>query len=127
LPTLAENRPGPSRLIPDAPNTPERDKLIPLPPISPTESELDIEKGLDKSDFEANWVCWKGGVALLSFLINKAIPPIAALTTDPKSWGYKDIVRLPQLEQQEWHNACLQELEALRRRDVYKLVPRPKN
>src|SRR5258708_9145734 len=41
--------------------------------------------------------------------------------------GVRDIARLPEVEQKEWQNAYRQELEALRRRDVYELVPRPKD
>ena len=119
-----ENNPGPSRQVPAEPNPADWD--VPLPPISPTESELDIERGLDNTDYEAERVCWEGGVQLLLFLTAKAISPTAMATTDPKSWGYKDIACLPELEQLDWKNAYLQELEALRRRDVYKLVPCPK-
>ena len=56
----------------------------------------------------------------------KAISPIATTTTHPKDWVYKDIARLPKLEQQEWNDACLRELEALERRQVFELVPRPR-
>jgi hypothetical protein len=124
VPRPIENRPGPSQIIPDAPQQPEGEDVA-LPPISPTESELDIERGLDNTDYEAERVCREGGVNLLSFLTAKAISPIAEATTDPKAWGYRDIARLPELEQKEWQNACLQELEALKRRDVFELVPRP--
>ena len=123
VPRPIENIPGSSRQVPDLPPAVEDP---PLPPISPTESELDIEKGLDNTDHEAERACREGGVILLSFLIAKAISPIASATTNPKEWGYRDIARLPELELKEWQNACLQELEALRRRDVYELVPRPK-
>jgi len=62
----------------------------------------------------------KVGVALLSFLLAKAISPIAeATTSQTQSPGHiRDISRLPQLEKKEWDDACLQELEALRRRKV---------
>src|SRR5258708_738414 len=39
----------------------------------------------------------------------------------------RDITRLPELEKKEWQNACLQELEALRRCDFYELVPHPRD
>jgi len=51
---------------------------------------------------------------------------MASATTDPKTWGYQDIARLPELEQKEWHDACHRELEALEQRDVFRLVDRPK-
>ena len=52
--------------------------------------------------------------------------PQCKSTTNPKEWVFKDLACLPQLEQTEWQNACLQELEALRRHDVYELVLRPR-
>ena len=132
-----ENVPGPSRLIPDK-----------TPPISPTESELDIKRGLDfgpgeKDDDDGleppqekeeedpygvnlTKLCQEGGVKLLSYLMAKAVSPTAEAPTHPKSWGYKDISHLPELEKKEWQNACLQELEALRRRDVYEMVQHPR-
>ena len=55
------------------------------------------------------------------------ISPIdTTATTDPKTWVYKDVVRLPPAEQQEWQDACSRELEALRKCEVFELVPRPK-
>jgi len=129
--TVPERRnvPGPSR-IPGGFQTPEREDPVPVPSISPTPSELDIERGLDDPESEElNRICRDGGVPLLSFLLAKAISPIADVTTtsDPKTWVYRDIARLPKAEQTEWQDACLRELEALRRREVYELVPRPKN
>jgi len=47
-----------------------------------------------------------GGVPNLSFLLAKAVSPTANATTDPKTWGYKDLARLPKPEQQPWHEAC---------------------
>ena len=84
------------------------------------DTEREIERGLAPDDDEDEF--WKnmgmsmrpaGGVTNLSFLLAKAISPIASATTDPKSWGYKDIARQPEAEQKEWHDACHQELEAL--------------
>ena len=85
---------------------------FPLPPVSPTLSELEIEQGLDYGN--ALNMGPGGGVPDLSFLLAKAISPTATATTDPKTWGIKDLARLPRLEQEEWTKACLQELEALK-------------
>ena len=137
VPKPIENVPGPSCLIPNK-----------TPPISPTESELDIERGLDYRPEEKNdeygleppqeeeeedpyginlyKLCQEGGVKLLSYLMAKAVSPTVEAPTHPKSWGCKDISHLPELEKKEWQNACLQELEALRRSDVYELVQCPR-
>src|SRR5258707_102942 len=122
-----EKIPQPSEQIP-RPSSQPQEHTDTLPSISPTPSELDIEEGLVGEEPQIEKLCWDGGVSLLSFLLAKAISPIAeAATTNPKDWVYKDIARLPQLEQKEWENACLQELEALKRRDVFELVMRPTN
>ena len=43
-----------------------------------------------------------------------------------REWTFRDIAVLPKDERKEWFNACRKELEALRRREVYDLVDRPK-
>jgi len=99
-----------------------------LPDVSPTPSEKDVETGLD-TDYWGDLLSHispGGGVPNLSFLLAKAISPLADVTTDPKTWGFRDIARLPKLEQDDWQKACLQELEALRWRQVFELVQRPR-
>ena len=124
VPRTAENNPLPDVPVP-GPSTPARQESIPLPPISPAPSELEIECGLDGP--EADVLCHDGGGPLLSFLLVCTISPIdAAAVTDPKTWVYKDVVCLPPAEQQEWQDACSQELEALRKCEVFELVLRPK-
>ena len=127
-PRPAENRPGPSQLVPGAFSPPreQEDDSLPIPPISPTPSEMEIERGLDYSETLTEKICQDGGAPLLSFLLTKAISPIAAVTTDPKTWGLKDVSRLPEFERHEWIEACQRELEALQRRDVFELVQRPR-
>jgi len=142
VPKPKENRPGPSCQVPGAfQQPPAQVDHMPTLLISPTSSKLDIERGLNRpetdedqfivkameaGDLAAEELCREGGVKVLSFLLAKAISPIAKSTTNPKEWVFKDLARLPQLEQTKWQNACLQELEALRRCDVYELVPCPR-
>ncbi|KAL7280477.1 hypothetical protein ACG7TL_005409 [Trametes sanguinea] len=73
-------------------------------------------------------LCREGGVALINFLLMKAVPPVDDLpdTFNVREWTYRDITRLPEAEQREWKAACQEELEALRRRKVFELVDRPK-
>ena len=124
VPRTAENNPLPDVPVP-GPSTPARQESVPLPPISPTTSELEIERGLDGP--EADVLCRDGGGPLLLFLLAHAISPIdTAATTDPKTRVYKDVICLPPAEQQEWQNTCSWELEALRKRGVFELVPCPK-
>jgi hypothetical protein len=108
---------GPSE-IPDTQQIPPKELGPEIPSVSPTPSEIEIEKGLNFLNKQADRVCQEGGVEFLNFLINKVISPNAELTTAPKEWSLKDIACLPELEQKEWKDACLQELEALKRHDV---------
>ena len=92
VPKPRENVPGPSGQIPNQPTAADWDGEI--PPISPTELEMEMERGLDNCDLEAERVWQQGGVKLLLFLTAKAISPIATAATDPKTWAYKDIKSL---------------------------------
>jgi hypothetical protein len=69
-------------------------------------------------------LCREGGVRFQNFLISKAVTPPTE-EKPPREWKYRDIASLPKAELEEWRTACDQELEALRRRNVYDLVQRP--
>ena len=109
---------GPSRTS-QQPSAPDPRPSEPPAPQSPMPSEREIEQEIlgsgevedDPDEFNrnlwANRVVWDGGVINLLSLLAKAIPPMANATTDPKTWGYKDVARFPELEQKEWQDACL--------------------
>jgi len=69
-----------------------------------------------------------GGVTL-NELLSKAIPAHNSLSPpDPKDvryWTNKDLDRLPADQQKEWQQAQLEELEALKKRNVYELTDLP--
>ena len=75
-------------------------------------------------------LCREGGARLIQHLLSRAIPPEdeGEKVSPPNvhEWTFRDIVLLPKNEQKEWFNACREELEALRQRNVYDLVDRPK-
>ena len=128
VPKPCENTPRSSSLVPGPSNQPQTDaEDVPLLSISPTPSELEVEGGLDYAtdDPVVDRVCREGGVRLLSFLMAQAVSPTANAATDPKTWSYHDMTRLPIAEQKEWQDACLRELEALKRRNVFELVQHP--
>ena len=81
----------------------------------PTPLELEIECGLTPHEPNAGVMCHEGGVQLLLFLLAKAIPPMASVTTDPKTCSYKDVICLPVAEQKDWQDTCSQELDALKK------------
>ena len=107
--------PGPSRTT-QQPSAPDPGPGTPPAPRSPTPSEREIEQEIfgsgevedDLDEINRNLWGYKvvrdGGVINLSALLAKAIPQMANATTDPKTWGYKDVARLPELEQKEWQD-----------------------
>jgi hypothetical protein len=99
-----------------------------------SESEDEVEKSVEPSGFTTPEedtdallarLCQEGGVELQNLLVPKAVSPTASEKT-PKKWKYRDIATLPQAELEEWRTACNEELEALRKRNVYDLVERPR-
>jgi len=69
----------------------------------------------------------EGGVSWISELLSKAISYHNNLP-DPENvreWTDRDLDRLPADQQQEWRQAQFEELEALKRRNVYELTDLP--
>ena len=58
---------------------------------------------------------------------NRSISPYRNTdTANIREWTYKDILRMPTTDQEEWKHACCEELESLHRWHVYELVDPPK-
>ena len=99
----------------------------PDPP--PAVSEAPPEPSEDEVDDLLSRLAQEGGVKFLDHLLAKAVPsadlePLD--TSNVREWTYKDILRMPEAQQKEWKAACREELEALRRRNVFELVNPPK-
>src|ERR1700760_4640194 len=63
----------------------------------------------------------EGGVKFLDFLLAKAVSPIdleSPDTSNIREWTYRDILKMPSEPQEEWRNACKEELVSLRQRKV---------
>ena len=111
---------------PDSSSVPQtrQDEQIPVPSSptpGPSEDVDDPEPQVDVAK-----LCQEGGVALINYLLLKAIPPIEPPSqSNIREWTYHDIARLPKAEQTEWQKACEEELEALHRRKVFEIVDRP--
>ncbi|KIY53477.1 hypothetical protein FISHEDRAFT_29886, partial [Fistulina hepatica ATCC 64428] len=62
-------------------------------------------------------LCQEGGVELVNYLLNKAVPPDENLPSPSniREWTFHDIMCFPKQQQEEWKTACRKELEALRR------------
>ncbi|KAJ3559232.1 hypothetical protein NM688_g461 [Phlebia brevispora] len=102
-----------------------QDPITSLPPIvtPPTttgeESPQTQEPGpASDSDIDAELarLCWKGRVAFVNHLLSQAVTSDDNSLSHPREWTYRDILALPQAEQNEWKAACKQEIEALHRR-----------
>jgi hypothetical protein len=106
--------PGPSN------GEPQRESDTPLPPSRGSVDEVE--------DLLVAQLVQEGGVKFVRYLLAKAVPPDESTTdvTPFREWTYRDILRLPEAQQREWKAACREELEALRRRDVFELVDLPK-
>jgi hypothetical protein len=65
----------------------------------------------------------EGGANLMRWLLTKAVVPSNAKEQVPTQ--FRDIARLPAQQQAEWKQACREELEALRKRQVYEIVDLP--
>jgi hypothetical protein len=71
----------------------------------------------------------EGGVSLINFLMQKAVPLHEGNTPSPTSvreWSFHDILKLPKKEQEEWKTACQDKLEALKRQEVFEITDLPK-
>ena len=88
------------------------------------------EEGKRPSEIEEQRLadlCREGGVEFCDFLLTHAVPPVANLPTkSPRDWTFRDILRLSKTEQEEWRQACLEEINALKKRQVFDLVYLPK-
>src|ERR1700733_14823667 len=65
----------------------------------------------------------EGGNRLTQHLLNQAVCLSASADVVPTQ--FRDILRLPKQQQQEWKSACRDELEALNDRQVYEIVDLP--
>src|SRR5271170_3302080 len=67
-------------------------------------------------------LCQEGGVELIAFLKEFAIPAVNELPEQ-----YRDIQRMPKSLSDEWYKSCDIEIEALRKHNVFEIVACPKN
>ena len=102
-----------------------QDEQIPDPSSSTPESDEDIND--PESQVDVAKLCQEGGVALINYLLSKAIPPFEPpKESNIREWTFCDIACLPKTEQKEWQKACEEELEALHWCKVFEIVDRPK-
>jgi hypothetical protein len=82
------------------------------------------------SDELAARLSQEGGVAFMNFLLSSAVPPHdSSLPTPPpnvREWQFSDTTRMNPRDREEWRQACNEELDSLRKRNVFELVDLPK-
>jgi len=120
--------PGPSRPTPPerSPPTDDEDKTSSESSDSSSDSEDAVRDSLEPSgEEEVNLVklCRDGGVQLQKFLLSKAVSP-PTKGKSPKEWQFRDILQNPEADL--WKQACVEEMEALKRRKVWEMVERPR-
>ena len=95
---------------------------------APSSAQPDPTDSSQLSDRLLTRMAQEGGVSLINFLLQKAIPHEGDIPnpTKVKEWSFRDILRLPKKEQEEWKAACKEELEALRKREVFEITDLPK-
>jgi hypothetical protein len=102
---------------------PEPTDPLPLHGEQPTVSEDKVDQ------LVLAQLAQEGGVKFLDLLLAKAVPLFdlgSPDTSNIREWTFRDIQKMPNDQKQEWRKACCEELESLRKRDVYDLVDRPK-
>ena len=77
----------------------------------------------------------EGGAKLFNLLLKKAAVPVRSPSgklsrevPDVRNvceWHYRDLMCLPKDAQEKWKTACLEELESLWKREVFKLTDLP--
>jgi hypothetical protein len=103
-------------------------ELVPGTSSQPTpDTHSDTEAPLDDEQAQLVKLAQEGGVRFMNFLLAKAVPPHDELPNPSKirEWTLRDVARMPEAQQKEWKDACREELEALRKRNVFELVKLP--
>ena len=117
------------RNVPTPPSTRE-----PSPPAHSETDDFESEGTVEEelladSDEQISLLkmCREGGTEAINFLLAKAVSPTATAPTEksPKEWSYRDLAHLNPQELELWRTSCTEELDALKKRDIFELVDRP--
>src|ERR1700761_9330392 len=99
-----------------------------VPPVQQSDPPLSATDDDDSEVEELLCLQREGGVKYLDHLLAKAVPPNdleSPETARIREWTFRDILKMPGEKQKEWKQACCEELDSLRRREVFKLVDPP--
>jgi hypothetical protein len=96
-------------------------------PTTLSESSHDSEDEVDQQLLTR--LAQEGGVKFQDYLLAKAVPPYdlgSPDTSNIREWTFRDILRMPKELQEEWKQACCEELASLCKCKVFELVDPPK-
>ena len=95
-------------------------------PSSPTSRDSYHDAPQD-SESQLARLAQEGEVGLINYLLAKAEADDQPLpvTSSPREWTFRDILRMLSELQKEWKKACNEELESLRKRYVFELTELP--
>jgi hypothetical protein len=127
----------PSRAGSAAPDTPRTScPLTPRDDAGPSSSGIRVDSDSDNkpdctfntapSDDNMALLCREEGVKFLQLLLSKADELDRPIKSNICDWTFHDLAQLSKSEQAKWKHACQEQLEALRRHNVFKLVDKPK-
>jgi hypothetical protein len=120
-----------------APDTPRTSRpLTPRDDAGPSSSGIRADSDSDDehnhtfntapSDDDIALLCREEGVKFLQLLLSKADELDGPIKSNIRDWTFRDLARLSKSEQAEWKHACQEQLEALRQRNIFELVDKPK-
>jgi hypothetical protein len=120
-----------------APDTPRTSRLLTLhDDVGPSSSGIRVDSDSDNkpdctfntapSDDNMALLCYEGEVKFLHFLLSKADELNGPIKSNIRNWTFRNLARLSKTEQAEWKHACQEQLKALRRCNVFKLIDKPK-
>ena len=122
---LGKEREVPVQRVPSAPAQGEQ-QLVPGP-SAPDAGDSYRDAPLDMPEEHMARLAQEGGVDWINYLLAKAVADDLSLpnTLTPRKWTFRDILRMPKQQQLEWKKACFEELESLRKRQVFELTELP--
>ena len=120
--------PGPSAQVPAPPPTSDAESSSSGSEEESSGSGSGSDGSKDEEAELLSRLAREGGVEFMNWMLSKAVTPDAPTNLPQKStreWTFRDIMRLPEHERKEWWKACLEEIEALKKRKVFDLVDLP--
>ena len=102
-------------------------------PLGSHAENLGVSFDTSQTDVTAK-IAWERGAKLINLLLNKAAVKLSGQASGELpdvcnvwEWHYRDLMHFPEAAWKEWKTAMLEELELLRKRNVFELTDLPKD